>query len=165
MCFVAVSTNISMNITTKFILAFLIIGIVTAPISVNAATLYSTTAGGEWNTSGTWTLNSNGTGNCSCTPVAGDILNVRAGTTVSAGSDLTSASAIRIYIYGLLDIPGNVNVGAAAATIEVYNGGELNITGFLDLGNSSSVLNIFTGGLLNSNGSNSSKIRIGGTGG
>jgi hypothetical protein len=106
------------------------------------ATLYSTgNADWKWTTPGSWTTNSNGSGSCGCIPTGGDIINIRVGDSIS--------------------IPSNINVGAAAVTVNVY--GVINITGFLDLLSTGSVVNIYPGAHLSSNGSASSKLRIGGT--
>lgn len=121
---------------------FLAALLVTFVISENrAATLYSTGAANwRWTTGASWTYNSNGSGNCSCTPGSGDVIYIRATDSIS--------------------VPSTVNV-SGNVTLHVY--GELNITGFLDLLGSGSVVNIYSGGMLTSNGSASSKLRIGGT--
>jgi hypothetical protein len=116
--------------------------LIIALISKNhAATLYSTgVSDWKWTNTSSWTSNSNGTGTCGCIPASGDIIHIRASDSIS--------------------VPTNVNI-AGNLTVHVY--GELNITGFLDLNGTASVVNIYSGGLLSSNGSSSSKLRIGGT--
>ncbi len=106
-----------------------------------SATYYSTGASNwRWSSTTSWTSNSNGSGNCSCIPAPGDIIVIRSTDSIS--------------------VPDNINV-AGDLIVNVY--GELNITGFLDLNGTSSVVNIYPGASLTSNGSNSSKLRIGGT--
>lgn len=123
-------------------LPFLAILLVLAFVqNTQAATLYSTgVSNWLWSSSTSWTYNSNGTGNCACTPSAGDIIIIRSVDSISVPSNIT--------------VSGNV-------TVQVY--GVLNITGFLELSGTSSVVNIYSGGHLSSNGSPSSKLRIGGT--
>jgi hypothetical protein len=108
---------------------------------LNAATLYSITNQYIWDASGTWSY-TNGGASCGCIPVGGDVIIVRSTDSIS--------------------VPTNINVATPSVTVQIY--GNLNITGFLDLNGTGSVVNIYTGGKITSNGSSSSKLRIGGTG-
>ncbi len=109
----------------------------------NGTTYYSTgVTDWKWSSTTSWTLNSNGTGNCGCTPTVGDIAIIRNGDSISVPSTITISGDITLQVYGVL-----------------------NITGFLKLDGPGSIVNIYTGGHLSSNGSASSKLRIGGSGG
>lgn len=106
-----------------------------------AATIYSTGVSSDWSTSTSWTFNPDGSGTCGCIPssAGGDVIVIKSGN--------------------LITVPSTITLSPSVVTLSVY--GELNITGFLTLSHLSSVVNIYPSGLLSSNGSNSSKIRIG----
>ena len=109
--------------------------------NTQAATLYSTgVSNWLWSSTTSWTYNSNGTGNCACTPSAGDIIIIRSVDSISVPTNITVSGNITVQVYGVL-----------------------NITGFLELNGTSSIVNIYSGGRISSNGSPSSKLRIGGT--
>jgi hypothetical protein len=123
-------------------LTTVILSVLSIPIA-RATTYYSTgVTDWKWSSTTSWTLNSNGSGNCGCLPTGGDIAIIRSGDSIS--------------------VPTNINV-TGNLTVQVY--GVLNITGFLDLNGTASVVNIYPGAHLSSNGSPSSKLRIGGTAG
>ncbi len=110
--------------------------------SLFAVDRYSKTAGGAWNVTSTWTAASGGTISASV-PVAGDVVYIEGGATVTVPSGYTAACAT-LYIgtaipksgtltlasaTSLLNVSGNVAVGGTGGTNPDYAIGTINLSG------------------------------------
>ncbi|MFZ4523745.1 MAG: PKD-like domain-containing protein, partial [Bacteroidales bacterium] len=111
-------------------------------VSLHAFTIYSKAAGGAWNSVATWTAAPGGTVSYKI-PVAGDIVYIEGGATVTVPSGYTAACAT-LYIgstlpksgtltlastTSLLNVSGNVEVGGTGGTNPDYATGTINLSG------------------------------------
>ncbi len=123
-----------------FILCFILSIFITT--ENQATTLYSTgVSNWRWTNTSSWTYNSNGSGTCGCTPAPSDIIIIRSTDSIAVTTDVNIAGVLTIQVYGVLHLRAKLDISGAAT-----------------------VVNIYSGARLNSDGSNSTRLRISGSG-